>query len=117
MDPNACISGLDRALAAGGENVTVRRSVAGGVDIPCRAFCLPTSGHGPGGLTENAVDVVLSPTDLNLWPAGAPVQQGDPVLPQRLDKILIAGRWHTIQVVSQRYVQGVLVRVEARAVG
>jgi len=108
-EAQACIADLDAALAECGENVVLQRLVTDDAGVqfaayqvdPCRANVRSSQ---PQDLEAPNTLVILSPTDLTraLFPG----------LPERGDRIIIAGRANTVEIVTPFSVGGILVRIE-----
>jgi hypothetical protein len=126
------IAALDRALAAAGEDIILRRIVGivpnqATVDVGCRAKV--TAGNVeplPGGLVVTTYDVVLSPTQIlqAQWPGGTfphvPPFDREQAIPRAglIDKILMRGLPPiAITFVDSVFVKGEWVRANLKAVG
>ena len=112
MIPAACIAALDRALAANGEDIVLRRMThVGTISTPSDrpGIRAHVRGYRPDELVGNIAQgdrrVILSPTGLG----------GD--LPKRGDFVLIAGRSCKIEAAPEIRVGGVVVRIELQVRG
>lgn len=120
------IAALDAALAKVGETIVLRRVVGDlpntvNIDVTCRA-CVRS--YQPdqivGNIKQTDSKVILSPSDIARaqWPGGVP--EGDPIsasLPRMYDRVVVAGRARSINVVDPIYVDGELVRLELNVTG
>lgn len=107
MTPAAAIAMLDQEIAEHGQDVVLRRAVAGGTAIEktARAF---VRGYKPdeltGGIQQGDSLVVLSPSSIPAEFAGAA---------SRLrvnDAIIVTGRRRSVQYVDPVEIGGVIVR-------
>ena len=116
MSPEEAIAGLDRALEAAGETVTLRRETAGpgAMMLPLSVTCRATVRFGgappaEGFDAQGAATVVLSPTEMD--------ERQWPWPPRAGDKVEIAGFDHMVREVRPFRLGGKLVRVELGIVG
>lgn len=116
MTPAQAVAALDRALAAGGTPVTLRR--VSGTDPQTFTDCAcPAKVAGgaapaalPGGeLAQAEIRVILSPSALAAagWPV--PIRRGD--------KVLIAGRARQVEAAEAVELAGAVVRWNLRVAG
>lgn len=107
MTPSAAIAMLDRQLAEHGQDVVLRRPVAGGTAIErtARAF---VRGYRPdelsGGIQQGDSLVTLSPSSI-------PAEFSAPARLRVNDRIKVSGRERNVQYVDPVEISGVLVRV------
>lgn len=121
MTPARRIAALDRATAASGETVILRR-VNGTVntDLPVRASVRHYDGQElTGGIVAGDSKIVLSPTGLDAaaWvnaagAAGTPPFNPDRRIPRVGDRVIVGGRNRRIEFSRPFLVDGVLVRIE-----
>ncbi|MGA0561702.1 hypothetical protein ACO2RV_04575 [Ancylobacter sp. VNQ12] len=112
MSPAEAIAMLDRALAANGEDVVLRRMThLGTTSTPADrpGIRAHVRGYRPdelvGNIAQGDRQVILSPSGLD----------GD--LPKRGDLVLIAGRSCMIEAAAEIRVGGVVVRIELQVKG
>lgn len=126
MSPETLIASLDRALAAAGETIILRR----GVSAPFTDLTVPASVRRfraeelTGGIMQGDVKVILSPTGLDAaaWlaaggSAGSAPFAADLRIPKIGDKVIAQGRSHRIENAMSFLVAGALVRIELQARG
>lgn len=113
------IADLDYSLLNDGQTITLTRGAA---SVDCYAFVREL-------IEEQLVDttgqqrfrITISPTqiDADEWPApvSSPPVTPDPRIPIKGDKVLVAGRVRTVQMVLPIFVQDVLVRIDFKALG
>ncbi len=115
--PQAWIASLDRTLAANGEDAILLSLT--GFEAPVRAFVRQYLPHElAGGIIQGDSKVTLSPTDIDAaqWQSGAPT--GDPRVPVRGCKLILAGRERNIEAAGPPfYLAGVLARIELQIRG
>ncbi len=123
------IAMLDATLALDGEDVTLQRVdlVGGaqvvGASVECRAF-IRQRGAGQrqqdliGNVKQGDITIIMSPTEITAagWTSGR-VAGDDQMVPKTGNRIIRAGRAHTIEGAFGIRVQGELVRIEAIARG
>ena len=118
MTPAAAIAALDRALAAHGQDVTLRRTTGTQkipFDVDCRAV---VRGYRPDemipGVTQGGSMAILSPSEIAAaqWP-GAQPQTGpqDVRVPKGGDMLRIAGVFRQVEHSEPIYLDGELVRL------
>jgi hypothetical protein len=111
LTPQRCLADLDRMLADRGNTITLRRKdgVGGFLTVDCLAVDLNYSDPQlAGNITQDAYNVILSPTPLTAW---------TPPLPLNTDQVYVQGRWRAVEAVVTKMVRDVAVRIELRAVG
>lgn len=132
MSAESEIAELDKALAADGQDIVLRRVIGKTVasqqfiDVICRAF---VRGYAPnelvGAITQQDSRVVLSPTQIDAarWPGGQAVStaqfQIDPRVPDknRGDLCYIDGRRCSVEAAKPITIDGVLVRIDMQIRG
>jgi hypothetical protein len=117
MTPAAAIAALDSALAASGQDVTLRRTTGTQqvpFDVDCRAMVRK---YQPdeliGGITQGGSMVVLSPTEITAaqWPGAQPQGAQDARVPKKGDKLRVAGLFREVEHCEPIYLAGELVRL------
>jgi len=130
MSPDECIAALDNALAADGEDFTLRRVVGVlpntvNIDVKCKAWITAiTAEQIAAGIPETELNVVFSPTQINeaQWPGGTvpalPPYNVDQRVPRvDVDKAVVQNRLRTVSFVNAVNVTGALVRINMRVKG
>lgn len=123
------VDALDRALAAKGQDIVLRRVVGVtnqvNVDVRCRAF---VRNYAPHELTSLIIqgdsEVTISLTEIGRaqWPGGQPVASPpvatDPRVPiANVCKAIIGGKLRNVQAAAPIYVNGELVRIRLQVRG
>lgn len=114
--PQAWVSSLDRSLAANGEDAILQN--LSGFEAAVRAFVRQYLPHElAGGIIQGDSRVILSATDIAVaqWHSGAPA--GDPLVPIKGNKIILAGRARNIEAATPFYIAGTLARIELQIRG
>lgn len=118
------IAALDGGLARAGEDIVIRRKAGSGsnqvnVDVKCRAVVRTVSADQIAGtITQNDVNVILSPTQILAaqWPGGVyegPVASDvDPRIPRVNDFAVVQGKQRQVKNAKPIFVGGVWVRME-----
>lgn len=112
MTPASCIAALDRALAANGEDIVLRRMThVGTISTPSDrpGIRAHVRGYRPdelvGNIAQGDRQVILSPSGLG----------GD--LPKQGDSVVLDGRGCRIEAAAMIRVGGVVVRIELQVKG
>ncbi|MDQ0305332.1 hypothetical protein [Ancylobacter polymorphus] len=124
MSPEQALSALDRALAAHGQNATLRRYTGTGPsrtasDVTVR---VRLDDYRPeelvGGIIQGDSRVILSPSQIIAasW-GGTPADGTDGRVPVKNDQIIVAGRARIVQAPVPFYIDGQLVRIELQVRG
>jgi hypothetical protein len=124
------ISELDKALAADGQDIILRRvrgnslATMSWVDVTCRAFVRGYRAEELGaGFTLQDSHVILSPTQINTasWPGDA--ADSPPTIDDRIprknrgDLCFIANKRRSVEAGVGLYIGDTLVRIELRVLG
>lgn len=127
--PESLIADLDEALLDAGEDIVLQHLTLGpgGTQIPFSVTCRAVvRGYTPeeliagSGITQEDRKVILSPTEITAadWPGPMPVRPNvDKRIPSGGDRVMRHGQAMAVQAAEGIYVQGQLVRIEARARG
>ena len=116
---------LDVALAADGQDITLRRFIGTtnrtNIDVQCRAFVRL---YTPQQLTPNTIQgdtkVILSPTEIIAaqWPgAGQTPTAADARVPRKGDQVIVAGTPRNVEAGYPIYLDDQLVRLELQVRG
>ncbi|WP_316172415.1 hypothetical protein [Bradyrhizobium sp. SZCCHNRI2049] len=124
------ISALDGALAAYGEDITLRRisgtaPATSNADVTCRAKVTAVGTDTlPAGVVARTWDIIISPTQIReaAWPGASvpkvPPDELDQAIPRAMtDKILLRGQWVAITFVDPVFVANEWVRANIKAKG
>lgn len=125
------IAALDRALAAAGEDIVLRRVVGTApnvvtADVTCRARVTASNADiTPAGVVVTTYEIIISPTQIRSaqWPGGtlpkvAPFDRDQAIPRAMTDKILLRGQPPiAIVFVDPVFVDNVWVRANIKAKG